>query len=104
MADLPEGKGTLCKPLFFHADMLGPLHVRQGRSTVKRFGCIFTCLAMRATQLEAVFFLTSNGLLMLYVDLSAVGFALRPCIGISFLCRQRGQIGKGIVFATTLIE
>ena len=69
MADLPEGKGTPCKPLFFHADLLGPLYVRQGRSAVKRFGCIFTCLAMRATQLEASFSLTTNGLLMLYVDL-----------------------------------
>ena len=69
MADLPEGKGTPCKPLFFHADLLSPLYVRQGRSTVKRFGCIFTCRAMRATQLEAGFSLTTNGLLMLYVDL-----------------------------------
>ena len=97
MADLPEGKGTPCKPLFFHAGLLGPFYVRQGRSTVKRFGCIFTCLAMRATQLEAGFSSTTNDLLMFYVDLSAVGVALRPCIGIPLLCRQRGRIGKGVV-------
>ena len=35
----------------------GPMYVRQGRSTVKRYGCVFTCLAMRAIH----FSLTTDG-------------------------------------------
>ena len=63
MADLPEGRVTPCNPPFFHAgvDFFGPMYVRQGRSTVKRYGCVFTCLAMRAIHLEVGFSLTTDG-------------------------------------------
>ena len=44
------------EPPFTHAglDYCGPLYVRQGRSNVKRYGCLFTCLAVRAVHIEVV--------------------------------------------------
>ena len=54
MADLPEERILSCNPIFFHAgfDFFGSLFVRQGRCTVKRYGCVFTCLATQAVHLE----------------------------------------------------
>lgn len=37
---------------FVRIDYFGPLIVKQGRSQVKRWGCLFTCLAMRALHIE----------------------------------------------------
>ena len=54
MADLPEERLTPDKPPFTYVglDYFGPLYVRQGRSQVKRYGCIFTCLTTRAIHIE----------------------------------------------------
>ena len=54
MADLPEDRLTPDKPPFTYVgvDYFGPLYVRQGRSQVKRYGCVFTCLAIRAIHVE----------------------------------------------------
>ena len=55
MADLPTERVTPDKPAFSHTgvDYFGPLMVRRGRSTlVKRYGCVFTCLASRAIHIE----------------------------------------------------
>ena len=35
-------------------DMFGPFYVSQGRRRVKRWGCLFTCLAVRAVHLEVL--------------------------------------------------
>ena len=35
-------------------DYFGPLYVRQSRSNVKRYGCLFTCLAVRVVHIEVV--------------------------------------------------
>ena len=39
----------------------GPLYVRQGRSNVKCYGCLFTCLFVRAVHIEVVHSLDTNG-------------------------------------------
>ena len=54
MADLPKERVTRGQPLFSHVgiDFFGPFMEKQGRSQVKRHGCIFTRLTIRAVHLE----------------------------------------------------
>ena len=60
MSDLPAERLTRNKPPFYFTgvDFFGPFTVRQARSYVKRYGCIFICLASRAVHLEVVHALT----------------------------------------------
>ena len=50
MADLPKDRLTPDHPpfTFVGVDYFGPFQVRRGRSLVKRYGVVFTCLAIRA--------------------------------------------------------
>ena len=54
MANLPPNRVTAYEPPFTYVgvDMFGPLFVKQGRSTIKRWGCIFTCMCSRAIHSE----------------------------------------------------
>lgn len=54
MADLPKDRVTPNKPpfSFVGVDCFGPFIVRRGRSDVKRYGVLFTCLAIRAVHIE----------------------------------------------------
>jgi len=53
MSDLPEDRVTAAPPFTYCAvNLFGPFLVKQGRSEVKRYGCIFTCLACRAIHIE----------------------------------------------------
>ncbi|XP_077978766.1 uncharacterized protein LOC144434185 [Glandiceps talaboti] len=54
MSDLPIDRVTSDEPPFTKVgvDYFGPIEVKRGRSIVKRYGVIFTCLAMRAVHIE----------------------------------------------------
>ena len=54
MVDLPSCRLMNDHPpfTFVGVDLFGPMFVRQGRSDLKRYGCIFTCLTVRAVHLE----------------------------------------------------
>ena len=54
MSDLPIERIDAFKAPFSctGVDCFGPFLIKQGRSEVKRYGCIFTCLSTRAVHLE----------------------------------------------------
>lgn len=56
MAPLQAEQTTPDKPPFSYVgvDFFGPLTVKSGRSNLKRYGCLFTCLASRAVHIEIV--------------------------------------------------
>ena len=54
MADLPADRVTPDDPPFTKVgmDYFGPFEVKRGRSLLKRYGVVFTCLTTRAVHLE----------------------------------------------------
>lgn len=56
MADLPLERVTPDKPpfSFVGVDCFGPFLVKRGRSQVKRYGILYTCLALRAIHIEVL--------------------------------------------------
>ena len=61
MAPLPPARVEARRSAFENSgvDYMGPLDVKQGRSSVKRYCCVFTCLASRAVHLEMAYDLTT---------------------------------------------
>lgn len=49
MADLPTDRVIIAKPTFSFVgiDCSGPFLMRKGRSLVKRYGVLFTCMSIR---------------------------------------------------------
>lgn len=66
MADLPESRVLPDKPPFASVgvDYFGPCQVRRGRCLVKRYGVIFTCLAIRAVHIEIAHSLDTDSFLL----------------------------------------
>ncbi|KAK6194435.1 hypothetical protein SNE40_000069 [Patella caerulea] len=54
MSDLPKDRVTAGEPPFTRTgvDYFGPFLVKRGRSEVKRYGCLFTCLTTRSIHIE----------------------------------------------------
>ena len=54
MADLPAERVTPDNPPFSYVgvDCFGPFVVKRGRSQLKRYRCLFSCLTMRAIHIE----------------------------------------------------
>ena len=66
MADLPEARLGYEAPPFTHSgvDYFGPIQVRHGRKTEKRYGVLFTCLTTRAVHLEVAHSLDADSCIM----------------------------------------
>jgi len=68
MAPLPATRLIPSEPPFTRVgvDYFGPLTVKQGRSQVKRYGCVFTCFSIRAFHIEIAHTLESDSFICAY--------------------------------------
>ena len=66
MASLPREQLALCKPPFTNTgvDYFGPISVKRGRVTEKKWGCIFTCLTTCVFHLEVAGDLSTDSFIM----------------------------------------
>ena len=66
MVQLPREQRALCEPPFTNTgvDYFGPMNVKRGRVTEKRWGCLFTCLTSRAVHLELAGDLSTDSFIM----------------------------------------
>ena len=65
MANLPDDRVSRANPFdFCGMDFLGPFFVKCRRSTVKYYGCIFTCLYSRGVHVEVCHSLSSDSFIM----------------------------------------
>ena len=64
MANLPASR-IIAEPPFSYcgADLFGPLLVKEGRKTLKRYGVLFTCLSLRAIHIEIASSLETDSLI-----------------------------------------
>jgi len=65
MADLPRERTAAHQPPFSHVgvDFFGPFMAKQGGSSIKCYGCIFSCLTVRAVHIEVTQSLSTNSFL-----------------------------------------
>ena len=73
MADLPANRCTPSDRAFSSVgvDLFGPFLVKQGRSVIKRYGCIFTCMRSRAVHLEILNSMEADSFINALVRFSA---------------------------------
>lgn len=94
MADLPEDRITPDLPPFSHVgiDYFGPIEVKRGRSYVKRWGVVFTCLVSRAVHLEMAHSLTTDSCINVirkFICRRGPVLSIRTDCGTNFVGAQR---------------
>lgn len=64
MGDLPQDRTETTPPFtYVGMDCFGPIYVKEGRKTLKRYGLLFTCLCSRAIHIEVVDDMTTDAFL-----------------------------------------
>ena len=63
MSNLPENRGVSSPP-FTEIDPFGPFMVTQGRSRVKRYGLMITCMYCRGVHIELLYHLTTDSMII----------------------------------------
>ena len=65
MPKLPQDRVTPSEPPFTHVgvDFFGPIEVKHGRSRVRQYGCLFTCLTIRAIRIEVALSLNTDSMI-----------------------------------------
>jgi len=73
MAELPADRVQPGKPPFSNVgvDCFGPFLVKRGRSQEKRYGCLFTCMAIRAIHIEKLYSLDSDSFVSAFIRFTA---------------------------------
>jgi hypothetical protein len=69
MSPLPEARVTPEEPAFSSVDIdyFGPLFVKLKRSVVKRYGCVFTCIVIRAVHIEVSYDLSTDSFIQAFM-------------------------------------
>lgn len=94
MADLPEERLEYGNPAFYHCgvDYFGPFLVKQGRARAKRYGCLFTCMAIRAVHLEVAHTMEADSFLqclLRFIARRGVPNTVRSDNGTNFVGAQK---------------
>jgi len=83
---LPADRVNDAPPFTYCAvDMFGPFIIKEGRKELKRYGCLFTCMACRAIHIETTNSLDTSFLLMHSGDLLHVEEVSGNCVQITAL-------------------
>jgi hypothetical protein len=94
MADLPADRTESDLPPFTNVgvDYFGPFYVKIGRSLHKRYGCIFTCLSVRAIHIEVAHTLEADSFinaLQRFICRRGVPSTMRSDNGSNFVGSER---------------
>jgi len=86
--------------LYIGVDFFGPVAVHQGRSYVKKYGCIITCMSSRSVHVEVLLALTVVSFLYAFRRL----FSLQGKVHTSFSDNGLTFMGAGKELTRTLRE
>ena len=100
MGDLPPDRVKPDKPpfSFVGVDCFGPFLIKQGRSQVKRYGCIFTCLTVRAVHIEILHSMDTDSFLnalQRFVARRGIPELIRSDNGTNFVGAER-ELREGV--------
>ena len=99
MADLPADRLSPA-PAFTYVgcDLFGPFFVKSGRSLLKRYGVLFTCLSSRAIHIEVCFSQSTDSFMNAFrrlINIRGPVTLLRCDRGTNFVGAQRELLGMG---------